>query len=162
MKRFLPGYLVLWSVAVIIAAGLLVPLPGCETSHFQATGENASATFDKPRQDAITPDAALKLLMEGNHRFVTGTSLHRDYPSQVKATAGHQYPFAVVLSCMDSRSSPEIVFDRGIGDLFVTRMAGNYAPVDILGSMEYATEVAARSWSWCWAIPNAAHQGCLR
>ena len=74
--------------------------------------------------------------------FVAGESLHRDYPAEVKATAGGQYPFAVVISCLDSRSGPELVFDQGIGDLFVARVAGNYCPVDLLGSTEFGTKVA--------------------
>jgi carbonic anhydrase len=90
----------------------------------------------------MTPDEALARLKEGNHRLVTGTSLHRDYPAQIRATSSGQYPFAVVLSCLDSRASPEIIFDQGIGDLFVARVAGNYCPVDLLGSMEFGAKVA--------------------
>jgi len=101
-----------------------------------------SNTIDKAEQSAINPDAALARLQDGNQRFVSGGSLHRDYPAQVKATSTGQYPFAAVLSCMDSRSSPEIVFDQGIGDLFVVRVAGNYATTDIMGSLEYAAKVA--------------------
>ena len=81
-------------------------------------------------------------LVEGNQRFTAGRSLHRDYVGEAKAAAAGQYPFATVLSCIDSRSIPEIVFDQGIGDLFVPRVAGNYAPADIVGSMEFATKVA--------------------
>ncbi len=101
-----------------------------------------SRTFDKAAQSAITPDAALALLKEGNARFVSGASLRRDYPAQIRATGMGQYPFAAVLSCLDSRSTPEFVFDQGIGDLFVARVAGNYATVDIAGSLEFATQVA--------------------
>jgi carbonic anhydrase len=96
----------------------------------------------KAEQTAITPDAALARLMEGNQRFIHGTPVHRDSIAQAKASASGQYPFAVVLCCIDSRCGPEIVFDQGIGDLFVPRVAGNYAPVDLLGSMEFATKVA--------------------
>jgi carbonic anhydrase len=118
-------------------------IAGCETAAPSVTAPNAaSATLDQTEQSAITPDQAVARLAEGNHRFVTGASLRRDYPAQVQATSAHQYPFAVVISCIDSRSSPEIVFDQGIGDLFVARVAGNYDPVDILGSAEYATKVA--------------------
>jgi carbonic anhydrase len=102
----------------------------------------SSHTLDKAEQASITPDAALQRLMEGNRRFTHGTPLHRDSIAQAKAAAAGQYPFAVVLACIDSRTAPEIVFDQGIGDLFVPRVAGNYAPVDILGSMEFATKVA--------------------
>lgn len=101
-----------------------------------------TTTIDQTQQAAITPDDALQRLADGNQRFVSGTSLKRDYPAQVKASSAGQYPFAAVLACMDSRSSPEIVFDQGIGDLFVTRVAGNYANADMLGSLEYATKVA--------------------
>jgi len=101
-----------------------------------------SGVFDKTSQSAMTPNDAVNRLVAGNNRFVSGTSLHRDYVSQVQATAAGQYPFAVVLACMDSRSSPELVFDQGIGDLFVLRVAGNYATPDIIGSMEYATKVS--------------------
>jgi carbonic anhydrase len=107
-----------------------------------APGAAVSHTLDKAEQSAMTPDEALARLQGGNRRFVEGASLRRDYPAQVKATASGQYPFAVVLSCIDSRSSPEIVFDQGIGDLFVARVAGNYAPTDIIGSIEFATKVA--------------------
>jgi len=101
-----------------------------------------SGVIDKTVQTAMTPNDAVNRLVAGNNRFVSGSSLHRDYVSQVQATATGQYPFAVVLACMDSRSSPELVFDQGIGDLFVLRVAGNYATPDIIGSMEYATKVS--------------------
>jgi len=101
-----------------------------------------AGVIDKATQSTMTPDAAFERLAEGNRRFVSGNSLRRDYPAQVKATATGQYPFAVVLSCMDSRTSPEIVFDQGLGDLFVVRVAGNYATADIIGSIEYATRVS--------------------
>jgi carbonic anhydrase len=127
-----------WVFTLILAAGL----QGCAHNVAASPAPAVSATIDKTAQSAITPDDALARLQEGNQRFVSGDSLRRDYPAQVKATAGGQYPFAVVLSCMDSRSSPEIVFDQGIGDLFVVRVAGNYAPKDIIGSIEYATQVA--------------------
>jgi carbonic anhydrase len=93
-------------------------------------------------QQSMTPDQALARMVEGNKRFTTGQSIHRDYMSEARATAVGQYPFATVLSCIDSRSIPEIVFDQGIGDLFVPRVAGNYAPTDIVGSIEFATKVA--------------------
>jgi carbonic anhydrase len=93
-------------------------------------------------QAALTPMAALELLKEGNERFVSGQMLDRDYMAQVAQTAGGQYPFAVVLGCIDSRVPPELVFDQGIGDLFAPRIAGNFENTDILGSMEFATAVA--------------------
>jgi carbonic anhydrase len=123
-----------------LTVGITIVLSeGCAT---QATAGASSATIDKAQQQAMTPDQALSRLAEGNKRFVAGTSFHRDFTAQRNATATGQYPFAVVLSCIDSRSAPEIVFDQGIGDLFVPRIAGNYAQADILGSMEFATKVA--------------------
>ena len=100
------------------------------------------ATMTKERQAAITPDSALRMLQEGNARFVTGRSLKRDLRAQVKATAHGQFPFASVVSCIDSRAAPELVFDLGVGDVFGARVAGNVVNRDILGSLEYASKVA--------------------
>lgn len=130
------------AIPSLFALVMAIGLPGCAQSGAAAPASAVSSTIDKTEQRAMAPDAALSRLEEGNLRFVSGDSLRRDYPAQVKATAAGQYPFAVVLSCMDSRSSPEIVFDQGIGDLFVVRVAGNYAPPDIMGSIEYATKIA--------------------
>jgi carbonic anhydrase len=117
-------------------------LTGCAQSAPAASPALVSTTMDSAQQAAMTPDAALARLQEGNQRFVSGNSLQRDYPAQVKATSTGQYPFAVVLSCIDSRSTPEVVFDQGIGDLFVARVAGNFTTPEITGSIEFATKVA--------------------
>jgi len=93
-------------------------------------------------QSALTPAAALQMLKEGNLRFHSGKSTARDYLEQVKATAEGQYPFAVVLGCIDSRVPPELVFDQGIGDIFSARVAGNVVDPHILGSMEFACRLA--------------------
>ncbi|WP_299459983.1 carbonic anhydrase family protein [uncultured Gimesia sp.] len=93
-------------------------------------------------QNALTPDQVLTLLKEGNQRFVAGTLTARDHSKLVREAALGQYPKAVVLSCLDSRVPVEDVFDRGIGDIFVARVAGNFENTDILGSMEYACKVA--------------------
>ena len=93
-------------------------------------------------QAALTPTAALDRLMEGNARFVSSRQLERDLVQQVHLTSAGQYPFAFVLGCVDSRVSPELVFDQGIGDIFSARVAGNVMNTDILGSMEYACKVA--------------------
>ena len=90
----------------------------------------------------MTPQQALAELKAGNARFVAGKPLHRDYPAQVKATASGQYPFAAVLSCLDSRQPIEIVLDQGVGDIFSARVAGNVLNDDILGSMEFACKVS--------------------
>ena len=93
-------------------------------------------------QANVTPAKALTMLKEGNARFVSGNLTDYDYIAQVKQTAKGQFPFATVLSCLDSRILPEIVFDRGIGDLFVARVAGNFTNDDILGSFEFASKLA--------------------
>jgi len=95
----------------------------------------------KDSQAAITPAAALARLKEGNARFVSGQSKTRDWSAKVIATASGQYPFAAVVSCMDSRAPGEIVLDQGIGDMFSLRSAGNVVDTDVLGGLEYATKV---------------------
>ena len=95
----------------------------------------------KESQAAMTPAKALDKLKAGNTRFRTGSSIERNLPAKVKATAAGQYPFAVVLSCMDSRAPVEILFDQTIGSLFSIRVAGNVVNVDNLGSLEYAAKV---------------------
>ena len=90
----------------------------------------------------MTPAQALERLQAGNDRFVNGKPLARNLPAEREATAAGQYPFAVVLSCLDSRCSSELVFDQGLGDLFNTRVAGNILNEDILGSMEFACKAA--------------------
>ena len=92
----------------------------------------------KATQDAITPDKALELLQEGNQRFKAKNTVNRDLNLQVEQTSTGQYPFATVLSCIDSRVPAELVFDQGIGDIFSVRIAGNFVNQDILGSMEFA------------------------
>jgi len=89
----------------------------------------------------ITPQSALQMLKDGNERFMSGKNINRDYMSQVKATSKNQYPFAIILNCIDSRSPSEILFDQGIGDIFNARIAGNIVDEDILGSMEFACKV---------------------
>lgn len=93
-------------------------------------------------QSQLTPEQVLQFLKEGNERFVTGRRLTRDLSRQVDATAAAQYPMAVVLSCIDSRSPVELIFDMGVGDAFVIRIAGNVAKEKVLGSMEFACAVA--------------------
>jgi carbonic anhydrase len=121
---------------------------GCQSSHPDAgvmsANNVASATTvqTKASQAAMTPQEALAELKAGNARFVAGTPLHRNFPAQVQATASGQYPFAVVLSCLDSRQPIEIVLDQGIGDIFSARVAGNVLDDDILGSMEFACKVS--------------------
>jgi carbonic anhydrase len=106
-----------------------------------AKTQQSCAVFTKPAQSAITSDQAIARLKDGNARFRSGSIIHCDPRTQVRDTANGQAPFAAVLGCMDSRVAPELVFDQRIGDLFVVRVAGNFVNVDILGSLEYATQV---------------------
>ena len=99
-------------------------------------------TITKEIQDAITPAMALNLLEEGNKRFINNLKANRNLLLQANETSDGQHPFAVILSCIDSRTSAELVFDQGLGDIFSIRIAGNIINEDILGSMEFACKVA--------------------
>jgi len=96
----------------------------------------------KEERDALSPDDVITSLKEGNKRFQNNNLTLRDHSAQVRKTTMGQFPKAIVLSCVDSRVPVEDVFDRGIGDLFVARVAGNFANEDILGSMEFACKVS--------------------
>lgn len=95
----------------------------------------------KDRQD-LTPECAIRLLKEGNARFVSNLKANHDLLQQVNETSESQYPFAFILSCIDSRTSAELIFDQGLGDIFSCRIAGNILNEDILGSMEFACKIA--------------------
>jgi carbonic anhydrase len=99
-------------------------------------------TLNKELQSNITPKKALELLKEGNQRFVNNLKAHRNLLEQVNETRDGQWPFAIILSCIDSRTSAELIFDQGLGDVFSVRIAGNIVNTDILGSMEFACKVA--------------------
>jgi carbonic anhydrase len=99
-------------------------------------------TLTKEMQAAITPSMALELLKEGNKRFVNNLKANRNLLQQANETSDGQHPFAVILSCIDSRTSAELIFDQGLGDIFSVRIAGNIINEDILGSMEFACKVA--------------------
>jgi len=99
-------------------------------------------TQNATSQNATTPEMAIQLLKDGNSRFLENNRIARDYHSQVKETSTGQFPFAVVLSCVDSRIPTEIIFDQGIGDFFSARIAGNFVNEDILGSMEFACKLS--------------------
>lgn len=99
-------------------------------------------TLTKEMQTKLTPDAALELLKEGNKRFVNNLKVNRNLLQQVNETSGGQYPFAFILSCIDSRTSAELIFDQGLGDVFSCRIAGNILNDDIIGSMEFACKIA--------------------
>ena len=99
-------------------------------------------TLTREVQATITPEIALTMLQEGNQRFINGTPAKRDIHAQIRSTAEGQYPFAVVQGCIDSRAPLETIFDTGVGDIFVSRVAGNVINTDQLGGMEYACKVA--------------------
>lgn len=96
----------------------------------------------KETQSAISPDSAISLLREGNKRFLENKKANRDLLEQVRDTASGQYPFATILSCIDSRVSAELIFDQGVGDIFSARVAGNIVNEDVLGSIEFACKLA--------------------
>lgn len=98
-------------------------------------------THSKETQSSLTPEMAFEILKEGNQRFVNNLKANRNLLQQVNETSSGQFPFATILSCMDSRTSAELIFDQGLGDIFSIRIAGNVLNEDILGSMEFATKV---------------------
>jgi len=97
---------------------------------------------DKLSQSQMTPEKALEYLKEGNQRFIDSLSKNRNLLQQVNETRDGQWPFAAILSCIDSRTSAELIFDQGLGDIFSIRIAGNFCNTDILGSLEFACKVA--------------------
>src|SRR5512139_3257729 len=99
-------------------------------------------THTRETQATMTPAKALAFLQEGNRRFISNLRFNRNLLQQVNETSDGQFPFAIVLSCIDSRTSAELVFDQGLGDIFSARIAGNVLNEDILGSMEFACQVA--------------------
>lgn len=99
-------------------------------------------TLTRELRDTLTPTAAIEVLRKGNERFVNNLRANRNLLQQVNDTSAGQHPLAIVLSCIDSRTSAELIFDQGLGDIFSCRIAGNVLNDDILGSMEFACKVA--------------------
>jgi Carbonic anhydrase len=99
-------------------------------------------THNKESQSTMTPSMAMEILKDGNKRFVSNLKFNRNLLQQVNETRDGQWPFATVLSCIDSRTSAELIFDQGLGDIFSVRIAGNIINEDILGSMEFACKIA--------------------
>lgn len=120
-------------------------------------------TLTKEMRNALTPENSLQMIKDGNHRFVTNLKMNRNLLQQVNDTSDEQYPFAFILSCIDSRTSAELIFDQGLGDIFSCRIAGNILNEDILGSMEFACKVAGAKLvmvlghSECGAIKGACN-----
>lgn len=137
-------------------AGLtLLLLPGCaqdppepaatvEQTSIATAGDvkTSDDVLSKAERDKMTPDEVVAIFKEGNERFAAGSLTQRDHSKQVRQAVLGQNPKAIVLSCVDSRVPVEDVFDRGIGDVFVARVAGNFENTDILGSMEFACKVS--------------------
>ena len=111
-------------------------------STFTLMSCQTASTMTKETQAATTPQQAYDKLQAGNARFVAGNTAHRNLHKQVKETSKGQYPFATIVSCIDSRTSTELIFDQGIGDVFNARVAGNIVNPDILGSIEFASKAA--------------------
>jgi carbonic anhydrase len=129
-----------------------------------ARAQDACAVFTPARQKATSPEHALRMLQEGNERFVSGKTINCDLMKQVQATSHGQAPFAAIVGCIDSRVPPELVFDQRLGSIFVARVAGNIVNTDIIGSLEYSCKVVgARAivvlgHSECGAIKGAVDQ----
>lgn len=138
-----------------VARNLKVSLIGFKDRYVMADEIQYVDVTTREVQAQLTPQRVLQFLKDGNERFVTGRRLTRDLARQVDATAAAQYPMAVVLSCIDSRSPVELIFDLGVGDAFVARIAGNVAKEKVLGSMEYACAVAGAR-----LVLVMGHTGC--
>ncbi|WP_028605672.1 carbonic anhydrase [Ottowia thiooxydans] len=121
----------------------------------KASARQTCAVQTKQSQGQIKPDEALALLRQGNERFVSGKSIHCDLRKQVHETSSGQAPFAAIVGCIDSRASPELIFDQRLGDIFAARIAGNFVNDDIIGSLEFATEISGAR-----AIVVLGHSDC--
>ncbi len=168
-ERPFPSRFVL--AALGLGACALTVMSGCQSTHSHSSGSGHGASVQSvltaEAQKALTPAQVVADLKAGNARFVANKPTHFDYLAQVHGTAEGQHPKAVVLSCLDSRVPPEIVFDQGIGDIFVGRVAGNFENTDLLGSMEFATALAGAKaivvlgHTHCGAIKGAADDAKL-
>ena len=124
-------------------------------------------TLTKELRDKITPIQAIEILRKGNERFVNNLKMNRNLLQQVNETSDGQHPFAVILSCIDSRTSAELIFDQGLGDVFSVRIAGNIQNADILGSLEFSCKVAGAKvvvvlgHTKCGAVKGACDQVTL-
>jgi carbonic anhydrase len=138
----------------VLATLVFLIATGCTNTTPQTTTKEATPdekykieplvedVLTKEERDAMSPDGVLNLFEKGNIRFMNSDLTARDHSAQVRKSASGQFPKAVVLSCLDSRVPVEDVFDRGIGDIFVGRVAGNFVNEDLLGSMEFGCKVA--------------------
>ena len=142
----------------LFVTGLLIT--ACTEKSYDQNMQVATATLTSNvitdnDQDKLTPEQIIQGMKEGNERYANNALTPRDYQAQVKATAKGQYPEAIVISCVDSRVPVEKVFDKGVGDIFVARVAGNFVNEDILGSSEFATAVAGSKF-----VVIMGHEAC--
>jgi carbonic anhydrase len=122
----------------ILSIGLCLLIGSCKE---KAPAHHHMVWHENTHYNVETPSKALELLKEGNKRFLSGDMINTDYEEHVEANKDDQHPHSAILSCMDSRVPPEIVFDQGIGNVFVIRVAGNIDDSDVLGSLEYAVKI---------------------
>ena len=165
-KTFLLGFLSIF--LLFSACQQAAETASIKTDTVYLPAKGAAPLKERPltatEQKALTPDLVIQSLLEGNKRFMSNDLTARDHSALVRNASTGQYPKAVILSCLDSRVPVEDVFDKGIGDLFVARVAGNFANEDILGSMEYGCKVAGAKLilvmghEYCGAIKSAVDQ----
>ncbi|MBL9149886.1 MAG: carbonic anhydrase [Phycisphaerae bacterium] len=141
----------------VVAAFVAASLAACSSGPARTSASDSARTavLTSDEQKALKPAEVVAELKAGNERFVRGKTVGFDYRAQVKPASAGQYPKAIVLGCVDSRVPPEVVFDQGLGDIFVARIAGNFENTDILGSMEFATAVSGAK-----AIVVLGHTNC--
>jgi len=146
-------------ITAFLAIGLVTLVSSCNMDRSAESQEPVSdqdyVTQTAASQAEISPEKAVALLKEGNARFTGQNMIERDLISQVEQTGSGQFPFAAVVSCIDSRIPTEMVFDQGVGDIFNARIAGNFVNTDILGSLEFAAKVAGSK-----AIVVLGHTQC--
>lgn len=130
-------------------------LPDQPIAHQISTLATQTKPFSKDVQTLLTPDDAIALLKKGNERFITNLKVNRNLLQQVNETSDGQHPFAVIISCMDSRTSAELIFDQGLGDIFSIRIAGNVINDDIIGSAEFGCKAVGSK-----VILVLGHTGC--
>lgn len=150
------------SLKLLLILGISFSLfAACEQSDMQSDTsemnetELSSDVITAEDQEALTPDGIIQQMKDGNERFVNNNLTARDHQAQVQATSDGQYPAAIVISCVDSRVPVEDIFDMGIGDVFVARVAGNFVNEDILGSAEFATAAAGSK-----VVVVMGHESC--
>ena len=134
MKKQISTFVILLSTGLFLASCNQRNAKEENTSHQETNGTHEAVTIN-------SADDALAEMKAGNQRFLDGKPVNTDYKSQIEHTKNDQHPHTLVLSCLDSRIPPEIIFDQGIGNIFVARVAGNVEDANILGSMEFATKV---------------------